>query len=173
MLFSRWSLCFAFYPCVCMDVYAGNYRKKHIFFSADTHAVQMVIIQDAVVYPFAGCAVFIYFFIFPRTPGNGWVKARVPAGFCIDAPPVWGFGAFIPARAGVHFMTGQPAAPFAPAAAGRPVCSRLKKASRLSGVRLSTQTVMPVKPWSSIRISEHRICGWLIAGRPKRRVVWL
>ena len=60
-----------FHPCVCMDVYAGNYRKKSISFSSvDAHGMQMVIVQDAVVYPFTGCAVFINFFTFPRAPGN-------------------------------------------------------------------------------------------------------
>ena len=79
-----------FHPCVCMDVYAGNYRKKSISFpSVYAHGMQMIIIQDAVVYPFAGCAVFIYFFVFPRAPGNGRVKARVPVRFCVDAPPIW------------------------------------------------------------------------------------
>lgn len=108
-----------FHPCVYMDVYAGNYCKKSISFSSvDAHGMQMVIVQDAVVYPFTGCAVFINFFIFPRAPGNRGIKARIPVRFCIDAPPVWGFGAFIPARAGIHFAAGQRTAPFAPAAAG-------------------------------------------------------
>lgn len=108
-----------FHPCVCMDVYAGNDRKKSISFSSvDAHGMQMVIVQDAVVYPFTGCAVFINFFIFPRAPGNRGIKAHIPVGFCIDAPPVWGFGTFIPARAGIYFAAGQRAAPFAPAAAG-------------------------------------------------------
>ena len=31
---------------------------------------------------------------------------------------IWGFGAFIPARTIIHFVAGQRAAPFAPAAAG-------------------------------------------------------
>ena len=77
----------------------------------------MVIIQYAVVHPFAGCAVFINFFVFPRTPGNWRVKAHVPVRFRIDTPPVWGFGAFILAWAGTHFLAGQWAAPFTPAAA--------------------------------------------------------
>lgn len=102
-----------------MDIYAGNYRKKCISFpSVYAHGMQMVIIQDAVIYPFVGCSVFIDFYVFPCTPGNGRVKARVPAGFCVDAPPVWGFGSFIPACAGIRFIAGQRAAPFAPAAAG-------------------------------------------------------
>ena len=102
-----------------MDVYAGNYRKESISFSSvDAHGMQMVIVEDAVVYPFTGCAVFINFFIFPRAPGNRGIKARIPVRFCIDAPPVWGFGAFIPARTVIHFAAGQRAAPFAPAAAG-------------------------------------------------------
>ena len=108
-----------FHPRICMDVYAGNYRKESISFSSvDAHGMQMVIVEDAVVYTFAGCAVFINFFIFPRAPGNRGIKARIPVRFCIDAPPVWGFGAFIPARAGIHFAAGQRTAPFAPAAAG-------------------------------------------------------
>lgn len=101
-----------------MDVNAGNYRKKSISFpSVYAHGMQMVIIQDAVIYPFAGCAVFINFFVFPRAPGNRGIKARIPVRLCIDAPPVWGFGAFIPARTVIHFVAGQRAAPFAPAAA--------------------------------------------------------
>lgn len=55
-----------FHPRICMDVYAGNYRKESISFSSvDAHGMQMVIVQDAVVYPFAGCAVFIDFFYIP------------------------------------------------------------------------------------------------------------
>lgn len=108
-----------FHPCIRMDVYAGNYRKESISFSSvDAHGMQMVIVEDAVVYTFAGCAVFINFFIFPCPSGNRRIKAHVPFRFCIDAPPVWGFGAFIPARTVIHFAAGQRAAPFAPAAAG-------------------------------------------------------
>ena len=78
-----------FHPCICMYVYAGNYRKKSISFSSvDAHGMQMVIVQDAVVYPFTGCAVFINFFIFPRAPGNRGIKAHIPVRLCIDAPPV-------------------------------------------------------------------------------------
>ena len=101
-----------------MDVNAGNYRKKSIPFSpVYAHGMQMIIIQDAVIYPFAGCAVFINFFIFPRAPGNRGIKARIPVRFCIDAPPVRGLGTFVTAGAGIHFVAGQRAAPFAPAAA--------------------------------------------------------
>lgn len=78
----------------------------------------MVIIQYAVVHPFAGCAVFINFFVFPRTPGNWRVKPYIPVRFCIDTPPVWGLGALPFAWAGTHFLAGQWAAPFTPAAAG-------------------------------------------------------
>ena len=108
-----------FHPRICMDVYAGNYRKESISFSSvDAHGMQMVIVQDAVVYPFAGCAVFIDFFIFPCSSGNRRIKAHIPFRFCIDTPSIWGFGAFIPARTIIHFVAGQRAAPFAPAAAG-------------------------------------------------------
>ena len=108
-----------FHPCVCMYVYASDYHKKSISFSSvDALGMQIVIVQGAVVYLFTGCAVFINFFIFPRAPGNRGIKARIPVRFCIDAPPVWGFGAFIPARTGIHFAAGQRTAPFAPAAAG-------------------------------------------------------
>lgn len=107
-----------FHPCVCMDVYAGNHRKKRISFSSVyAHGVQMVIVQYAVIHPFAGCAVIIDFFVFPRAPGNRRVKAHVPSRFRIDTPPVWGFGAFILAWAGIHFLAGQWAAPFTPATA--------------------------------------------------------
>ena len=81
-----------FYSFVCMDVYAGNYHKKSISFpSVYAYGMQMVIIQDAVIYPFARCAVFIDFFVFPRAPGNGRIKARIPVRFRIDAMPIWGF----------------------------------------------------------------------------------
>ncbi len=70
-----------------------------------------------VVNPFTGRTVFIDIFVFPRAPGNRRINAHVPVRFCIDIPPVWGFGAFIPAWAGIHFPAGQRAVPFAPAAA--------------------------------------------------------
>lgn len=114
-----------FHPRICMDVYAGNYRKESISFSSvDAHGMQMVIVQDAVVYPFAGCAVFIDFFIFPCSSGSRRIKAHIPFRFCIDTPSIWGFGAFIPARTIIHFVAGRRAAPSAPAAAGTvtPVC---------------------------------------------------
>ena len=74
-----------------MYVYAGSHCKKGISFSSvDAHGMQVVIIQDAVVYPFAGCAVFIDFFVFLRAPGNRRIKAGIPCWFGIDAAPIWG-----------------------------------------------------------------------------------
>lgn len=79
--------------------------------------MQVVVIQHTVVYPFAGCAVFINFFVFPCAPGNWRVKAHVPVRFRIDTPPVWGLGALILAWAGIHFPAYFWTTPFTPAAA--------------------------------------------------------
>ena len=92
-------------------------QKSVSFSSVDAHGMQMVIIEDAVVYPFAGCAVFIDFFVFPRAPGNWRIKAGIPGWLGIDAAPIWGFRAAVPAWAGIHFPADQRAAPLATAAA--------------------------------------------------------
>ena len=81
-----------------MYVYASDHCKKSVpFSSVDAHGMQMIIIEDAVIYPFAGCAVFIDFFVFLCAPGDWRIKADIPGWFGIDAASIWGLGAFVPA----------------------------------------------------------------------------
>lgn len=62
----------------------------------DLHIVQLVIIQDPVIDPFAGCPVFIGVFIFRCSPWDRGVKADVPVRLCINTAAVMGRGAGIP-----------------------------------------------------------------------------
>lgn len=54
------------------------------------HAVQSVIIEDAVVDTFRGGALFINFFISVRAAEDISVKADIPIGPGLDDPPIFG-----------------------------------------------------------------------------------
>lgn len=75
--------------------------------------MQMVVIQYSVVYPFTADVVVVDFLIFLYTAGDGRIKADIPIGFGIDAPPIVRREVFLLIRAGVLFAAGKMAAPFA------------------------------------------------------------
>ena len=77
------------------------------------HAVQAVIIEDAVVDTFRGGALLIDFFISICATGDIGVKPDIPVGPGLDDPPIFGiragvftFGAvFFPIGAAPHEVT--------------------------------------------------------------------
>lgn len=83
------------------------------FAGMDSHIMQMIVVQDTVIYPFAGSAVIINLLIFIRTACNGRIKPDVPFRFCVNAAAIRGRRAFLFTGAGIRFAAGKGAAPFA------------------------------------------------------------
>lgn len=55
-----------------MDVDADDHGEKRIPFSGmDSHIMEMVVIQNPVVYPFAGSPVVVNLLVFIRAPRDG------------------------------------------------------------------------------------------------------
>ena len=53
-----------------MDIDADNHGEEGVpLFGMDTHAMQMIIIEHSVIYPFAGSTVIVNFLIFFCTSG--------------------------------------------------------------------------------------------------------
>lgn len=97
-----------------MDVDTNDHGKKGIPLSGvDTHVMQMVIIEDPVIYPFARSPVIVNLLIFLRPPWNRSIETDVPVRFCVDTAAIGGWGAFLFAGAGIRFAAGKRAAPFA------------------------------------------------------------
>lgn len=61
----------------------------------DAHIMKMVIVEDPVVYPFAGSAVIVDLLIFRRPSRHGSIEADVPFRLGIDAAAIGGWGAFL------------------------------------------------------------------------------
>lgn len=81
-------------------------------FRVDLHIVQLVIIQDPVIDPFAGCPVFIGVFIFRCSPWDRGVKADVPVRLCINTAAVMGRGAGIPTGTEFFLFASNRTSPF-------------------------------------------------------------
>lgn len=75
--------------------------------------MQMIVVQDTIIYPFAGSAVIVNLFIFIRTARNRRIKTDVPFRFRVNAPAIGGRGTFPFAGAGIRFAAGKRTAPFA------------------------------------------------------------
>lgn len=80
--------------------------------------MQMIIVQDPVVYPFAGCPVVINLFIFFCAACNRRIKTDIPGWFCINAASIRGRRAGVFTGTAAFFATGNRTAPFAAAASG-------------------------------------------------------
>jgi hypothetical protein len=78
----------------------------------DLHIVQLVIIQDPVIDPFAGCPVFIGVFIFRCSPWDRGVKTDVPVRLCINTAAVMGRGAGIPTGTEFFLFASNRTSPF-------------------------------------------------------------
>lgn len=101
-------------PCIQMNADTDDHGEERIPFPGmDSHIVQMVVVKDTVIYPFAGSAVIVNLLIFFRAACNGRIKTDIPFRFCVNAPAIRGRGAFFLIGAGIRFPTGKRAAPFA------------------------------------------------------------
>ena len=68
-------------------------HKRIMFLCVSEHAVQAVMIEDAVVDPFRGGALMIDFLISICAAGDIGVKPDIPLGPCFDDPPIFGIRA--------------------------------------------------------------------------------
>ena len=79
-----------------MDADTDDHGKEGIPLPGmDSHIMQIVVVKDTVVYPFAGSAVMVNLLIFIRTACNRRVKADIPFRFGVDAPAIGRRGAFL------------------------------------------------------------------------------
>ena len=76
------------------------------------HIMQMVIIKNPVIYPFAGSTVVVNRFVFLRPSGNRGIEADIPVRLCIDTTAIGGRGTLPFAMAIVSFAADKGAAPF-------------------------------------------------------------
>lgn len=81
-------------------------HKRVMFFCMDHHAVQTVVIQDAVVDPFRGGALVINFLISVRAAGDIGIKPDVPFGPGLNDSPISGICAAVFAFGAVVFPIG-------------------------------------------------------------------
>lgn len=101
-------------PCIQMDADTDDHGEEGIPLSGmDSHIMQMVVVEDAVIYPFTGSTVIINFLIFIRAACNGRIKTDVPFRFCVNAPAIRGRRTFLFTGAGIRFAAGKGTAPFA------------------------------------------------------------
>lgn len=97
-----------------MDADTNDHGEEGIPFPGmDAHIMQMIVVKDTVIYPFAGSAVIVNLFIFIRTARNGRIKTDIPFRFCVNAPAIRGRRTFLFTAAGIRFAAGKGAAPFA------------------------------------------------------------
>ena len=102
-----------------MNIDPGKDSEKGIPFSpVDAHLMQVIIIEDPVIYPFRTCPVVIDFFVFCRSPGNRRIKPDIPTGFRVDTTAVGRWGARTFAGTGFLFAADNRVAPFTAAASG-------------------------------------------------------
>ena len=101
-------------PGIQMDADTDDHGEEGIPLPGmDSHIMQMVVVQNTVVYSFAGSAVIVNFLIFIRTSGYRSIESDVPFRFCVDTAAVRRGRTFFPAGAGSCFAAGKWAAPFA------------------------------------------------------------
>ena len=110
----RFFLCPFLQPGIQMDVDADDHSEEGIAFSGmDAHIMEMVIIKNPVIDPFAGSAVVVDQLIFIRPPGDRSIEPNIPVRFCVDTAAIGRWRTFLFTRAGPHFATGKGTAPFA------------------------------------------------------------
>ena len=108
-----------FETCIQMDVDTGNNRKKWItLFTMYPHIMQMIVIEDPIVYSLRTCAVIVNLFILCCAARYWSIKADIPIRFGIDASAIRGVGTGIFAGTAVHFPTGWRTMPFAAVSVG-------------------------------------------------------
>ena len=104
--------CF-FQACIQMDIDTCNHGKERItFFTANLHVMQMIIIEDSIIYPLRTCAVIVSLFVFFCASRYGSIKTDIPIRFGIKTTPVGGRGAGHIAGTLFLFPTGDRATPF-------------------------------------------------------------
>lgn len=85
----------SFVLCVQVDTDADNHGPEgKMLIPADFHFLQMVIIQDAVIYPFTGSAFTVNGFVFVTAPGNPGMEPEAGSCFYVNGPSITAFGAF-------------------------------------------------------------------------------
>lgn len=91
-----------------MDVDADDHGEKRIPFSGmDSHIMEMVVIQNPVVYPFAGSPVVVNLLVFIRAPRDGGIKADIPFRLRVDASAISRRRTFFFTWTGIHLATGK------------------------------------------------------------------
>ena len=96
-----------------MDVDADDHGEKRIPFSGmDSHIMEMVVIQNPVVYPFAGSPVVVNLWLFIRSSRDGWIKADITLRLRVDSSAISRRRTFFFTWTGIHLATGKRAAPF-------------------------------------------------------------
>lgn len=96
-----------------MDIDADDHGEEGIPLPGmDAHAMQMVIIEYPVVYPFARSAVTVGLLIFLRSPRDRGIEPDVPVRLGVDTAAIGGGGTCFPAGAGSYFTAGKGTAPF-------------------------------------------------------------
>lgn len=78
-----------------------------------SHVMQMVIIQNPVIYPFTGSTVIVNLLIFIRTSGHRSIEPDVPVRFRVDTTAIGGCRTFLFSGTGRRFAADKRAAPFA------------------------------------------------------------
>lgn len=66
---------------------------------ADFHFLQMVIIEDTVIYPFTGGTFTVNVLIFFTAPGNPRMESETAFCFYVNGPPITALGKFFQATA--------------------------------------------------------------------------
>lgn len=60
----------------------------------------MVVVEDTVIYPFAGSTIFVNLSISPDASGHRRIESDILVRFCVDTVAIGEWGAFLPAVTG-------------------------------------------------------------------------
>ena len=81
--------------CVKMDAYADDHGPKRKMVPAPyLELLQAVVIEDAVIYPFAGGAFLVGVLVLLGIPGDAGMEAQVPMVLYVDSAAIAAWGAF-------------------------------------------------------------------------------
>lgn len=97
-----------------MDIDADDHSKERIpLFGMDAHVVQMVVVKNPVIDPFAGSPVVVNLLICLSASGHRGIEPDVPVRLCVDTSSIGRRRTFLLAGAGFGFPAGKGTAPFA------------------------------------------------------------
>ena len=146
-----------------MDVDAGDHGEKRIPFPAvDPHIMQMIVIQNTVIYPLRTGAAVVDPPVLFRTPGNGGIEPHIPGGLRIDAAPIGRRGAGFIEGTALYFLTGSGTAPFTSAAPGtETVVDHAQASLAEGGVPSASMVMVSGMDFGLPRLSLRSIKGWI------------